>query len=649
MQIDPRMVKWDEAPTQGAPKIDTRMVKWDDEKGSSDSYKKGKRESSPVQRGVNAALGGPFLGFWDELAGAISAPVVALRDGIPLKDAYRQKRDYVRGVQDQYKEDFPIGNSVVQSMAAAPLAAVPMFGAARQAQLVGPVRTIGNAMLNGMITGGISGAGESKAENLSDLAFDTVMGAGKGAATAGAFQGATSAVGAGFRGASSLLSNRGAENFAKLKVAEALSRDARGEVFEQGLSNPARQAAARFRRLGPEARVVDSGGQNTRQLLDTVATLPGRSKNAVELAIRDRQAGRGDRLVSAANRSLGTWWREVGETVSRLDSQRKTAAQPFYEALNGVSVQVDDDVANLLAKTKGIHGEAEKLWRLQNGQDIALSKIGKGDTIPFSVLDTLKQSLYDAASSAKRQGNNKLGMALDDVRVSLTGKLDDLAPKTKAGESVYKLARDAYAGPSQLIDAAEAGSTAMTAPLSTLRETVRGMSASELDAFRVGALQSLREKAGTQSGQTNILKMWMERNTQDRLRMIFGNDYREFAAAVAREARLKGLDNVGRGSQTAMRQYGAGDLDVSPLVDAVQTVGSASTGSTIGLLTGAANLWNRVRTPEPVRDEIGRLLLSRGPQGQASLNEFAPLIQRINNNRAAQAAVAGTYGGLLGN
>jgi hypothetical protein len=264
------------------------------------------------------------------------------------------------------------------------------------------------------------------------------------------------------------------------------------------------------------------------------------------------------------------------------------------------------------------------------------------------MLDTLKQSLYDASSTAKRQGGNKMGMALDDVRVSLTGKLDDLAPKDDNGQSIYKLARDAYAGPSQMMDAAELGSKAMTSNLATLRQEMRGLSRSEMEAFKIGAVQSLREKAGTQSGQTSLTKMWMEPNTQERLKLIFGNDYREFAAAVAREARLKGLDSVGRGSQTAARQFGAGDLDVSPLVSAAGAANSAAAGSPVGVIANAANLWNRVQTPERVRNQMGSILLQQGQSGANSLNDLAQIIEQINRQQATQIGAFGTLGGQTG-
>lgn len=623
----------------------------DDQEGRSADYKKGRKESSPVLRGVNSALSGPTFGFWDELAGAISAPVKTLQNGKSLGENYRAARDYVRGIQDQYKEDFPVGSVLTQAAASAPLGAVgrlarPMFGATQAAPILSGGKTIANAAVSGGISGALGGAGDSTEEDLMGVGKDALWGGIKGAGTAGGLSAVSQGGGAMFRTGNALLrpNSDGARNYAQAKVAEAIARDARGDLFTQGTANPVNQAAARLNKLGSEARVVDAAGQNTRQLLDTLSTLPGRTKDATEAAIRSRQAGRGDRLWSDANAALGTNWRDVGETLTRLDTQRKTAAQPFYDVLQGVSVSVDDDVARLLTQTRGIHGEAEKLWRLQTGQDLNLGSLTKGQQVPFQVLDTLKQSLYDAASAAKRQGSNKMGLALDDVRQSLTNKLDDLAPKTQTGESVYRLAREAYAGPSQLMDAAEIGTTAMTAPLSALRESMRGMTASERDAFRVGALQSLMEKTGTQSGQTSITKMWMERNTQDRLRLIFDNDYRAFAAAVAKETRLKGLDSVGRGSQTASRLYGAGDLDVSPIADAGQLIGGIGSGSPTPILTGAVNLWNRVKTPEPVRDAMGQMLLSQGQQGRRVLNNLAPTINRINTSRARQSALFGLYG-----
>jgi hypothetical protein len=635
----------------------------------SGSYETGRQEGNPVVRGLMNVAQGPTFGFGDEIIGGVGGALKTLTNGKPLSENYRATRDYARGVQDQYREDFPIGSAVTQLMTAAPTMVANPLGRAGGAalgslapkaaawmnpatKLAGVVPNTMRAAASGAGYGAVAGAGESTAEDLSGVALDAGSGAAKGAAMAGALHPIQRAVGAVGSNVMQRVSDSSAGTYAQQKVAQALARDGRGNLVESGALNPAGQVAARYRKLGPEAAVADAGGENTRQLLDTLTTLPGRTKDRAQIFIHDRQAGRAGRLVGAADEALGTRGAGFQQTIEALDGARRQAAAPYYSQLQGLTAQVDDDVAALLGKTAGIHGEAQKLYRLQTGEDLALGTLKKGDSVPFAMLDTLKQSLYDAADSAKRQGNNKMARAIDDARVQLTGKLDQIAPKVD-GQSVYKLARDAYAGPSQLIDAAELGRTAMKADTFDVRSAVGSMSQSEAEAFRVGALQALREKSGTQSGQTSILKMWMEPTTRDRLKAIFGKDYREFSAAVAKEARLKGLEGVGRGSQTASRMYGAGDLDVAPLLDTATFATSAAHGNAPGMLTGAVNLWNRVKTPEAVRDAMGQILLSRGQEGAANLQTMRSLLGRLNEESASRAERTGALlgygaGGLLG-
>jgi hypothetical protein len=624
-------------------------------------YAEGRKEGNPVIRGLANVVNGPTFGFGDEVVGAVGGAIKTLVNDKSLSQNYRETRDYTRGIQDQYKEDFPIGSTVTQLAASAPTIALNPLGKAAGAGLgavapklaawMNPATTLSGVLPNtlraavsGAGYGAVSGAGDSRAEDIGGVMGDAALSAATGAVLSGAVQPVAMGVKAVGNNVASRVSDSSAFNYAQQKVAEALGRDARGTVFESGAANPGAQAVARYRKLGPEATVADAGGENTRQLLDTLSTLPGRTKNQVQGVIHDRQAGRAGRLMAQADDSLGTGGAGFRQTVEALDATRKQAASPYYAQLKDLTAQVDDDVLALIQKTKGIHGEAQGLYRLQTGQDVALDGLKKGDSVPFGMLDSLKQSLNDAADSAKRQGNKRMGLALDEVRTQLTGKLDAIAPKSD-GVSVYKLARDAYAGPSQLMDAAEMGRAALKADASEISGSLQKMAPSEVEAFRVGVLQALREKTGTQSGQTSILKMWMEPSTSQRLKEVFGKDYREFAAAVAKEARLKGLESVGRGSQTANRMFGAGDLDLAPLLDTASIAASAARGSPTGLLSGAANVWNRVQTPQAVRDQMGDVLLSKGAKGGANLAEMQGLIRRINQANSSQAQA---LGGLLG-
>lgn len=619
------------------------------------SYKEGKQVANPIARGVVNAINGPLMGFGDEVLGALGAVGKTLTNGQSFGQNYRETRDMYRGMQDQYKEDFPIGSVATQLATSAPMLSANLPGKALAAvapkaaawmnpatQTVGAGRLAATGSISGGVAGAVSGAGESTAENLGGVALDAAKSGALSAGLGAAAPVAGRVLGAVGGNVAQRFSDSSAEKFARQKVAEAFLRDSTDEA-----GNPVQRALARLPKFGEEGRMVDAGGKSTRNLLDTLATQPGSTTNAVERAILERQGGRAGRLAAAADSALGTGGADYGATLEVLDATRKQAAAPLYAQIKDTMVSVDDDIASLLNRTEGVHGEAQKLLRLQTGQAVDLSKVQPGDQVPLSLLDTLKQTLYDAADTAKRQGSNKMGAAYDDARTTLIKKLDTVSPKDETGQSIYKLARDAYAGPSQLMGAAELGRTAMKADSFEVKQAIKGLADSELQAFRIGALQALKEKTGTQAGQTSLLKMWMEPNTSNRLKDIFGNDYRQFAAAVAGESRMKTLEQVGRGSQTAQRLAGAADLDISPVTNAAQAFAS---GSAIPLLQQATSLFSRVQTPEPVRDRMGALLLSRDPN---ELRGLLGVVPEINQARLSRAGTLGmgsgmAIGGLLG-
>lgn len=611
---------------------------------------RGRALPSGLQGGMTA-IQGPLFGFADEIAGAVSAGGQLLTGDTNIRDNYLATRDMYRGANDAAREKNPILMGVTGAMASAPLivmsggqSAVP--AATATTARVGMGANMMRAFATGLGYGGLSGAGESKADTFSGVLKDTA----KGAAISGVMGAASVPIARGMgsaeRNIASRYSSTSADDYAQQKVAEALARDARGRVA-QGLPPAAiTQAEARLRKLGPDAAVVDAGGQNTRGLLDVLATAPGRTKDATERFIRLRQAGRADRIAAEAEKALGTQGKAYMQSIDSFDAARRQAAQPLYDQLNGVAVQIDDDVLDLLGRSRAFHGEAERLAQV-SGVPAKLTDLQPGQSVPLRTLDTLKQTLFDAADAAKRQGNRKMGAAIDDLRTSLISKLDDVAPKAQDGQSIYKLARDAWAGPSSSISAAEAGRRAMRDDAISLAEMTRGMSASELEAFRIGATQAIREQAGTQGGQTKLLKMWMEPSTSGKLREIFGGNYKQFAAAIAKEGKKKGIEQVGRGSQTMSRMLGADDLDVSAVTDAVAAAGSAAKGNLPGLLSFAPNMLRRLQTPEPVRDRMGNILLSQGQQGQNSLSALRATAEAVQQERARRAAMAGAFSGVL--
>ncbi|WP_342620844.1 hypothetical protein [Rhodoferax sp. GW822-FHT02A01] len=630
------------------------------------NYEAGKQLPGAV-RGLASVLNGPFMGFYDEALGGLGAGIQAITDatglthsGKSFSENYRLVRDGLRGAQDQQQQENPVTTAVTQTMASAPLLASDSLANAGSKVLPylpkflqgsGVVASTAKGAATGGAFGAVSGAGNSTAEDTSGVLADAGQGAVGGALYGGASIPVARGVGAVGGNIAQRVSSSSAYNYAQQKVAQALANDARGNVFKSGQANPVNQVSARLNTLGPDATITDAAGKSTNQLLDTMATLPGRTKDAAEQLIHDRQAGRGNRLINAASDALDTQGQNLNSQLDQWVADRAKASAPLYNQLQQVSISPSSNLQSIVQT-------ADQLGATSLGREMATAK-----QMPFTLdannpaswnmgdLDHVKQGIDQILTSRKAMNPDgtltPLGNAYQSLKTKLVGELDNATTNPDTGTSLYKTARDAFAGPSALIDAANQGRAAISKDGVTIGRMTSGMSDSEAQAFKLGAFEALRNKLGTQAGQTQILNMWKEPAMQDKLKAIFGNElaYRSFAANVAKEASMKGFETVGRGSQTAARQYGAGDLDTSALADAGGAVAAAKAGHITGALAAAGKAWNSVSTPQTVRDQIGQILMSKGALAQDNLGAILPITNDINRRNSLMTQ---QLGGLLG-
>ena len=428
---------------------------------------------------------------------------------------------------------------------------------------------------------------------------------------------------------------------AKLKLAELLSKSGVGNVFQTGGANPLAQVEAKLASTGPEGTIAVAGRGRTLSALDTLATLPGQAKDLVEQFIHNQQARRASRLVTAADEALGTGGKSFTGAIGELIDQKKAAAEPLYNQLKGVSFRVDDELASIIQASKSAHGSAELLAELKRATPIDISKIKAGDDVPLDTLDKVKQALYVLEINSKGDFNKPtpISSAYSDLRVALTNKLKDLSPKDKNG-SIYEQALDAFAGPSQLETAIRVGRDAMKKDAIAVADATKGMTQSELDAYRIGVLQALKDKVGTEGGQTSLLKFWKEPKTSGVLKETFGNDYKQFAADVLRESRLKTIESVGRGSQTASRLAAIEDDNLSNVVQAGQAGAAAAGGNPFPALGTLSKMITKASTPEATRNELAKLLLQQGPMATRTIQQLPAQVRAYNEKLANQAALA---------
>jgi hypothetical protein len=639
--------------------------------GQSPAYREG-TELPTAFRGFVSAMQGPTFNAFPKIVGAVGAPFAAIEQGIPLGEAYAQGRDIMRGAAESYEQEAPykaaggqlvaslpmvlggltgtavksLGGAVMPAIETAAPRVAPAIQAAGRYMTAAPGAGQVMGMGQRMAQAGGSGAGYGFVSGLGgsyeDDAIEMLKEAGKSALVGGSLGVTTQPVmgilGAGGRQVMARMSPTAAGTYAQQKVAEALIRDVPEPLTG---ANALTRAQSRLLKLGPEARIADVGGPSTFNLLDVQATLPGTTAAAVKRATRERQVGAGPRLMAATDESLGTQGAQFTQTLENFATQRYQESRPYYAVVDATNLSVDNNLINLLKKSGSMQRDAENLYRKQTGLDIDLSALKYGEQVPMNVLDTLKQTLYDSAQALRRTGNNNDALATDKIRVDLTDLLVNKSPKI-GGQSAYGLAMKTYAGPSQMMDAADVGRLVMKGDILDVQQATKGMSKSELDAYRIGVLQALRQQTGTESGRTSLLKFYKEDATKDRLKAAFGDDYKAFSAAVLREGQLKQLEAAGRGSQTAARLAGQADLDVAPLA---QTAGAVASGSPMAIVTAATNLARQTQTPEAVRNEIGKILLSRDPQ---QLTQLAEIIRKLNESRARAAGVAGRGSGQIG-
>ena len=398
--------------------------------------------------------------------------------------------------------------------------------------------------------------------------------------------------------------------------------------------------------------IADAGGQNTRQLLDTLATLPGRTKETVANVQHQRMATEGGRLRTAAQKALDTGGQRLAGTVESLAETRAQAAAPLYGQLRQVNIQPTQELADVVAA-------ADQLGALKHARTLATAR-----QQPFSIdptqpgpwnagqLDHVKRGLDQLiAKETKADGTvTPVGAAVSELRQRMISMLDDATTDPNTGRSLYRMARDAFAGPSALIDAANTGRRILSSDDNAITTMMRGMSTSEVEAFRIGANEALRAKLGTQAGRTELMNLWKNDATREKLQAVFGENlrgYREFAAELAKENVKRGIQKVNTGAQTAARIAGMGDMDAGVLQSVAGTAAAAKSGNPLGLVAGARDVWNKVQLPQTTRDQMGALLLQSGPQAQQSLLRMRDLTNRINENNALLYQSTGLLGGNL--
>ena len=653
---------------------------------------RGRALPSPVQGAINAVSQAP-LGFGDEIYGALGGLGAAVT-GNNIKDAYLENRDFIRGAQKQYSEDYPTTSLVTGMMAGAPLMAVnPLkFQALPQATTkvqaaFNAAKLAGQAGATGAVFGGAYGAGTSDGEDASTVAGDTLKGGGVGLATGLVAQPVLSGIaGLGKNAAIRMFGNvrntgginQGGQVGAvdpvgymadkskewirrqgDAKIAEALAQTGRANNNVKML--PSGEPVTPYSTIlskkvdkmpvGTPLAALSGDKSNELRSLDAVSLLSGRTAPAVAKVQNRLIETASKRFLNGVNKVLGNGSPDFNKSIVALEQKATTESKPFYDVLETVKVPIDNEVRKLVSRANAFIGEANAISRIK-GDDFAdirkMVDINSGATeIPLMRLELLKRAMSDAEGELIRAGKGFKPKVIGDLRRDLMAKLEQSSPTTPQGESIYRLANQKFAEPTRLIKQVEEGANIFKKNSMDIRDERALLNAPELEAYNIGVFRALEEKLGSPSGRNFLTDITKNRNTAKQLYETLGHEkYRQLVKILKGEKSLKSIYTVNTGSQTAGREAALSELGLDPLKDAGESAAMLMSGSPVGAVGKAAQAWNKISTPEQVRDYMGARYLSSGKEAQDYLKTLGDLIKQIETSKSQSAVRKGTLGGL---
>jgi hypothetical protein len=653
---------------------------------------RGRELSSPLQGFINAISQAP-LGFGDEIYGALGG-LGALVTGNDIEQAYTENRDLIRGAQKQYSEDYPTTSLVTGMMAGAPLMAVnPLkFQALPQATTkvqaaFNAAKLAGQAGATGALFGGAYGAGTSEGEDIGSVVGDTLKGGGVGLATGLVAQPVLSGVaGLGKNAAIRMFGNvrntgginQGGQVGAvdpvgymvdksqewvkrqgDAKIAEALAQTGRANNNVKML--PSGEPVTPYSTIlskkvdkmpvGTPLAALSGDKSNELRSLDAVSLLSGRTAPAVAKVQNRLIETASKRFLNGVNKVMGNGSPDFNKSIVALEQKATTESKPFYDVLETVKVPIDNEVRRLVSRANSFIGEANAISRIK-GDDFAdirkMVDINSGATeIPLMRLELLKRAMSDAEGELIRAGKGFKPKVIGDLRRDLMAKLESASPTTPQGESIYRLANQKFAEPTRLIKQVEEGANIFKKNSMDIRDERALLNAPELEAYNIGVFRALEEKLGSPSGRNFLTDITKNRNTAKQLYETLGHEkYRQLVKILKGEKSLKSIYTVNTGSQTAGREAALSELGLDPLKDAGEGAALLMSGSPVGAMGKAAQAWNKISTPEQVRDYMGARYLSSGKEAQDYLKTLGDLIKQIETSKSQSAVRKGTLGGL---
>jgi hypothetical protein len=593
---------------------------------------------APFSTGAGSqALQGLTFGFGDELVAGMRS---AMGQG-NYEDLVKSEREALR----EYSEKRPVLSTAAQvagGVAPAILtggaalipgvttATTKALGPKIAGMLFGKGPTVARTTGTGAVAGGATALGTTE-KPIEEWGAEVTKGAIAGGATAGtlALLGKYAVMPA-FQRLKQSMGYGDANKAADLAIVRALERD--------GLTPD--QAVARIQAMSRGEATLADIGENTAALLRRSTAAPGAARRETKDVLATREAGRVPR-VSDDLRTLMSGSQDFYTDVTDLIKKRAADADALYTAAWNSNPSFTPKSAPDIARLRNLPSFQEAM----RGGSRRMADQGLDITDPKNTLRALHETklelddMIERAMTSDRTANQ--ARILIGMKERLLKDMEKAAPE-------YRIAREAFAGDSEMLTAMKEGQRIYQLPEMDMRKLVDRFknSPSEYDAFRAGISQAMLERLRVAGPSADPATTILSRDMESKLRRAFRDDaaFDMFKQRLMEERTMLGTEKAG--------------FRKTPLDTDLEAQGAGAVGAGTSLLQGrpvAAALEtvrsrfpNLVGTPERIAVPTAQKLLTPASKTDAVLDSIMQSLKQQETELLQATGAVGTGAALTG-
>lgn len=372
--------------------------------------------------------------------------------------------------------------------------------------------------------------------------------------------------------------------------------------------------------------------------MEGIQSRPGAAQTEIAQTLRQRNVETRERILNEANEAFGTYTNQRAWQNEIRDAQKR-ASQPFWQRFNNLVITPTPALEQLLPRldAAGALRAANRSLRVEGlPESMGFPEgaaAGEQTQIPTArAFQLAKEHLDDKIGAAISAGERNEARRLTGLKRALVDSIDNHPDANIAG--VWRDARNSWATYADLLNARKIGEGLLSSKLGTeeAAEILGDLSDQQRRAAMMGARARIEQIAGGSRSrvESRLINELLAENNRTKIGALLNDQGRadNLFNAIEAEQRMRQAvaDTVGN-SRTARRQaFGAQwDAPETNLIERAGKIAGAVAHPKVAVAKWVGKKLDTRAEAEAsrIREEVGRALVTQGPQRDAILRQLA--------------------------